>query len=98
MKEIKLIQRDDGTFTIESTDAEGKAMKAMAENAASAIEQLQADFLGKANTAIQEAREEQEMGPARPKGMLEENLAPIAPVKKGANAKKQADWTDYGGM
>jgi len=113
MKEIKLIQNDDGTITIESMDAEGNPVQTVADSAASAIEQLQADFMGKAEAMASDEMAERETGVAgspevpevenipmsASKGKrLEDNLPIIEEKKRGANAKKKADWSDYGAM
>lgn len=113
MKEIKIIQGDDGAITIESMGAEGEPSSTPVESIEEALEQIKSEF-GGAEEAPTEPIEEPEGEPmpempeegeevpegpiAASKGKKLEDKMPMDKKKMGMRPKMKADWSDYGAM
>ncbi|MBN1294370.1 MAG: hypothetical protein JXB48_21215 [Candidatus Latescibacteria bacterium] len=104
MKEIKIIQDDEGQITIESTDAEGNPITTSASSVEDAVEQVKTEMgSGEVIEGDMGSRESlSELGNepfSASKGkMLEDKLPVIDKKRKGMNPTNKADWSDYSGI
>jgi hypothetical protein len=111
MKELKIIQGDDGTISIESVDGEGNPITTEAAGVDEALEQIKREIGGGDGGVGSEEEVGEEMEPIEPnedgvvsasKGKklignlkLEDGL-PVTDKKKiGTRPRTKADWSDY---
>lgn len=111
MKEIKIIQDDDGKITVETTGPEGSPVSNPVDSVDSALEEIKAS-LGGGGEMMKESEDigPEEMSEEMPgeesvepqsasKGMrMEDRMRKISKNRTGARPKEAADWSDYAGM
>jgi len=107
MKELKIVQNDDGKITVESTGDDGNPLITEAGSVDEAIDQIKNEFEGDQGGESEPMGDDmpgempmEENGPiAASKGKkLEDKLPLIDKKKKGANSRSPADWKDYSGL
>ena len=98
MKEIKIIQYDDGKISIETSGSDGQLVTNNVDSIDAAIDHVKGEFDGIDGVVEnEEPMPVDESGPvAASKGKkLEDNLPVVDDKKKGMMPEKNADWRDY---
>jgi hypothetical protein len=96
MKEIKIIQDNDGNISIERMGGDGNPTTEVSDSIDSALETIKSEFGGGiAEESTTEPIDDSSISASKGK-TLEENIPAIPPEKKGMMPKKSANWMDYG--
>jgi hypothetical protein len=95
MKEIKIIQDNDGNISIERMGGDGNPTTEVSDSIDSALETIKSEFGGGiAEGSTTEPVDDGSISVSRGK-TLEENIPIVPKEKKGMMPKKPADWMDY---
>jgi len=108
VKELKIIQADDGKISIETTGPEGEPVITEAASIDEAIDLIKGEIGGGEEVIEGESEEIEEIQPIEPdeggvvsasKGKKLEDGLPVVDKKKlGTRPKMKADWSDYSAM